>query len=182
MSAYDKLDAVLREDSKYGEQLLALLSDPSQNLIEKAGLFSALHPVMEPQPRANSMAKARNPKRSAGDADLAIGSPAPLSDANVDKIKKSKSMQRSASVASHGQRERQVSKSEDGVDGARGSVAERAGKLQIGAAVMYKKNINEGEGILCTIKSVQTDPLKKRWDSLSLLCIFQIEEYDKYSD
>ncbi|KAL9114428.1 MAG: hypothetical protein Q9227_001509 [Pyrenula ochraceoflavens] len=162
LAAYDKLDAVLREESKYGEQLLALLTDPAQNLIEKAGVFSALHPVTEPQPRVSSMSKARNPKRSAGEADLAVGSPAPLSDANVEKIKKTKGMQRSASVASQGQRDRQTLKLEDGADSTRGSAAEKAGRLQVGAAVMYKRNINEGEGILCTIKSVSTDGLKQR--------------------
>lgn len=168
ISAYDKLEAVMREESKYSEQLVALLKDPGQNLIEKASLLSALHPATEPQPRNAASAKARNPKRAIGETDSAVGSPAPLSDANVEKTKKSKThMQRSTSVASQVPREVQATKPEEGVDGARGSAAEKAGTLKVGAAVMYRPNKAshnfDGEGIQCTIKSLLGDGAKKRY-------------------
>lgn len=157
----------MREESKYSEQLVALLKDPGQNLIEKASLLSALHPATEPQPRSASTTKARNPKRAIGETDSAIGSPAPSNDVNVEKIKKSKThMQRSTSVASQAPREGQPAKLEDGVDGARGSAAEKAGTLKVGAAVMYRPNKAshnfDGEGIQCTIKNLQGDGVKKR--------------------
>lgn len=170
LTAYDKLEAVMREESKYSEQLVALLKDPSQNLIEKASLLSALHPATEPQPRTAATAKARNPKRVIGETDSAVGSPAPLSDVNVEKVKKSKThMQRSASVTSQAPRDGQAARLEDAVDGARGSAAEKAGTLKVGAAVMYRPNKAshnfDGEGIQCTIKSLQGDGIKKRYNS-----------------
>ena len=158
----------------------------TSDVLTKLGLLKALRSSDESQNRnAPSSGKGRNVKRSLNNSSSAAAAAAALSAANLDlealdspggpspgdaplvgisdKLKRVKTgPQRSASVASQASRSGDVSvRIDDGADGLnRGTNAEKAGQLVVGAEVMFKHNnkkVNgqqEGEGIQCVIKNV----------------------------
>ena len=105
--------------------------------------------------------------------DGAADSPAPTPIVQIPTSRGKGSSVRSGSVASSArERDRDskgeaptIIKTEDGVDGAKGSTAERAGKFFVGAEVAYKQakpKEDGGQWIQCTIISVTDVGNKKR--------------------
>ena len=109
---------------------------------------------------------------AAADGDGVAESPGPSPAETIlsDKLKRVKTGpgQRSASVGSQIARSLgDGSRVEEGGDGLnRGTNAEKAGQLTVGAEVVYKHRKQhgqqEGEGIQCVIKNITGDGVKKR--------------------
>lgn len=183
----NQLDDLYRQNLKLAEEETEILA--TSELINKMEILKALKSPEESQAR-NSHAtsgKGRNVKRgiasgipaasaaavAAADGDGAAESPGPSPAETImsDKLKRVKTGpgQRSASVGSQIARSLgDGSRGEEGGDGLnRGTNAEKAGQLTVGAEVVYKHNKKqhgqqEGEGIQCVIKNVSGDGIKKR--------------------
>ncbi|KKY23439.1 putative saga complex component [Phaeomoniella chlamydospora] len=173
-----QLDDLYRKNLKAAEEESEIYQ--RNELVTKVELLKALRSSEESQARnaPTASSKARNIKRTttmATSIDLEpTESPASPSETVIsDKLKRVKSGpgQRSASVGSQMARSTMDGisvKIEEGADGLnRGTNAEKAGQLVVGAEVMFKHNKKqngqqEGEGIQCVIKHTSGDGQKKR--------------------
>jgi len=170
LNEIDLLDSYHRQQLKLSEEEKAILGDEPADIIKNLGILIALRSASEadPQSRATSVPKQRKRKTEADGS--AADSPGPSTTVVSDKLNRLKgSTQRSTSVSSTQPRETREAiavKIEEGVEGTKGTLAERPGQFVIGAEVVFKHNKKqqgvEGEGIQCTIKSISGEGHKKR--------------------
>ncbi|KAJ5082426.1 hypothetical protein N7532_011469 [Penicillium argentinense] len=170
ISEHDQLDTWLRQSQKLSEEERSIMQDEPCDVIKNLELLTALRKASEaeaPPNRSNALSKSRKKRQdiegSATDSPGASG---------ADKSSRSKGgVPRSTSVSSNQAREGRgdgvAVKVEEGMEGTKGTVAERSGLLVVGAQVVFKHNKNkqgvEGEGIQCIIKNISGDGHKKRW-------------------
>lgn len=148
------------------------MQDEPCDVIKNLELLTALRRASEeeaPPNRSNALSKSRKKRQ---DMESSTDSP---SASGADKSSRSKGgPPRSTSVSSTQAREGRgdanavAVKVEEGMEGTKGTVAERSGLLVVGAQVVFKHNKNkqgvEGEGIQCIIKNISGDGHKKRYD------------------
>ncbi len=161
-----KLDELYRAKVKLTEQETGILHNPPDDLINKMGILNALaaHDDTQAPGRGAAASKQRGSKRSAVDSEaVAVDSPGPSpSDVrSSDQLRRVKGQgQRSSSVASQTPRDGS-SRVDDGPDGSRSSVAERAKMLVLHAEVAYRQSKtthdSDGERIHCTINGIRKD-------------------------
>ncbi|EEH36235.2 hypothetical protein PAAG_00558 [Paracoccidioides lutzii Pb01] len=168
-SELEQMENFHRIINKHSDEERAILLDEPADVIKNLEILIALRSASEadPQTRASATGKPRK-RKSEADASAA-DSPAPAAAGVSDKLNRLKSgTHRSTSVSSSQAREAISVKSEDGVEGTKGTAAEKSGQLFVGAEVVFKHNKKqqgvEGEGIQCIIKSIAGEGHKKRYD------------------
>ncbi|MCJ1306819.1 SAGA HAT/Core module component [Agyrium rufum] len=166
----EELQELYRANVKLSEQEQIYLYGEPADLIRNLGILVALRTATENEPqRSLPTSKVRKPKSNPskmevdGPADSPYPSPGILSSAS--RLKGNNV--RSTSVAREKQESRSMNpKLEEGVESAKGSSAERAGKFVVGAEVAYRmKEVKEdGQWIQCTIINVTEIGNKKRYE------------------
>ncbi len=171
------LEALYREGLKLSEEEQKILDEEPNDVIKNVGILTALRNASESDPPRNPpIGKSRNPKRSKGEpVEGAAESPGPSPSVIIQSSRLKGSSVRSGSVPSvTGKDGKEAAiKSEDGVEGAKGTVSERVGKLAVGAEVAYKPS-KEGDWIQCTIVSISGEGNKKRYVNLKPLPVSSI--------
>ena len=166
----DELAALYREGVKLAEEEEKILKEEPNDVIKNIEILAALRSASETEPvRAPQVvSKVRNPKRQKLETDGAADSPAPIPSPSVvlpaARIKSASSV-RSVSVPSTREiKPEPVVKVEEGSEGSKGLVGEKAGKFYVGAEVAYKqaKPKDEGQWIQCIIQSITEVGNKKR--------------------
>lgn len=161
-----RLDELYRAKVKLTEQETGILHNPPDDLINKMGILNALAARDDTQApgRGSAASKQRGTKRSAVESETtAVDSPGPNpSDVrSSDQLRRVKGQgQRSSSVASQTPRDGN-SRVDDGPNGPRSNVVERAKMLVLHAEVAYRQSKathdSDGERIHCTINGIRKD-------------------------
>jgi hypothetical protein len=147
-----------------------MLSEEPMDLIRNVEILKALSEATReaPLPPRNTNApKIRKSKPTPSQTDGPADSPGPspgLSSNAGNRLKPGSG--RSTSVASTRDGKESTNRSDDGIDGAKGLSAERAGKFHVGAEVAYKQakpKDDGGQWIQCIILSVIEQGNKKRY-------------------
>ena len=148
----------------------SLLNEEPSNILNSLDILIALRKASQGDDTdtfsraASTSSKSRKPKTSTkiDVMDSAAESPGPSPGFANARLKGNPG--RSASVASA--RDGKEIKVEEGMEGAKGPSAEKAGKFQVGAEVAYKQARPKEDGsqwIICNVKSIQTVGSKKRF-------------------
>ena len=145
-----------------------MLNDEPTDLIRNVEILKALSEATRetPSQRSSTLPKVRKQKTGRGDLDGAVDSPGPSPSVPVPTVRIKGSAVRSGSVASRGDSKDSATKSEDSLEGVKGSSAERAGKFVEGAEVAYKQakpKEDGGQWIQCTIIQVLEVGSKKQY-------------------
>ncbi|KAK3178475.1 hypothetical protein OEA41_000611 [Lepraria neglecta] len=168
----DELADLYREGVRLAEEEEKILKEEPNDVIKNIEILAALRSASETEPiRApQAVSKPRNPKRQKLETDGAADSPAPIPSPSVvlpaARIKGSSSV-RSGSVPSTREvKPEPIVKVEEGSEGSKGLVGEKAGKFYVGAEVAYKqaKPKDEGQWIQCIIQSITDVGNKKRYE------------------
>ncbi|KAI9851155.1 MAG: SAGA HAT/Core module component [Thelocarpon superellum] len=172
----DRLQEYYREGLKLAEEEQKILKEDPNGAIQNIGILNALRTASEIDvPRASTALKPRNPKRTKIDTDVAIESPAPspsiASTASHPRLKGSVGRSGSVSSIAKDGKDTAVKIEEglnaSGVEGVKGTSAEKAGLLVKNAEVAYKQSKVkdfEGEWIQCIIISVTGEGKQKRYE------------------
>ena len=165
----DDLQALYRENVKLAEEEQKILHEEPHDVIKNVGILMALRSASEIEPRNAPPPKppARNPKRHKVETDGAADSPGPSPSAPTPTVKVKNGSVRSGSVPvlkEIKESKEPVVKTEEGSEGVKGPLAERAGKFFIGAEVAYRlaKAKEDPQWIQCSIINVDTAGGKKR--------------------
>ncbi|EED21526.1 SAGA complex component (Sgf29), putative [Talaromyces stipitatus ATCC 10500] len=172
LAEINQLDSWYRQVLKLSEEEKAILLEEPSDVIKNLGLLTALRSASEAETtisRAASLPKSSK-QSIARDGTASHASNSALLSDKLSRVKGS--AQRSSSVSSSGHakdgRDSVSVKLEEGVEAAKGAVAERSGQFFIGAEVVFKHSKNrqgvEGEGIQCIIKGISGEGYKKRYD------------------
>ncbi|ERF76895.1 hypothetical protein EPUS_02606 [Endocarpon pusillum Z07020] len=161
-----RLDELYRAKVKLTEQETGILHQPPDDLINKMGILNALAAREDTQApgRGSAASKQRGSKRSAVESETAVvdsPGPSPSDVRSSDQLRRVKGQgQRSSSVASQTPRDG-TSRLDDGPDGPRSGVADRAKMLVVHAEVAYRQSKathdSDGERIHCTINAIRKD-------------------------
>lgn len=179
VTGIDELADLYREGVRLAEEEEKILKEEPNDVIKNIEILAALRSASETEPiRApQAVSKPRNPKRQKLETDGAADSPAPIPSPSVAlpaaRIKGSSSV-RSGSVPSTREvKPEPIVKVEEGSEGSKGLVGEKAGKFYVGAEVAYKqaKPKDEGQWIQCIIQSITDVGNKKRWALLDRGCL-----------
>lgn len=168
------LESLYRELLKLSEEEQKILNEEPNDVIKNVGILTALRTASESDPSRNApMQKSRGINKRQklapdgqpkSDLDGTADSPGPSPSVVISGSGRVKgSSIRSASVVSAtGKDAKEVSiKTEDGVEGGKGTLPENRAKLTVGAEVAYKPS-KEGDWIQCTIISISGEGNKKR--------------------
>lgn len=148
------------------------MQDEPCDVIKNLELLTALRKASEAEAPPNRSASFNKSRKKRNEIETPVTESPSASGA--DKSTRSKgSAARSSSVSSNHQTRdsaRQenimVKIEESPSEGAKGTIAERSGVLQVGSQVVFKHNKNkqgvEGEGIQCIIKAIIGEGQKKR--------------------
>lgn len=160
------LEALYREGLKLSEEEQKILNEEPNDVIKNVGILTALRNASESDPPRNPpMAKSRTQKRQKVEAAESVAdSPGPSPSVLIPSSRLKGSSVRSASVPSVTAKEGKdvAIKSEDGVEGGKGTLLDRVAKLTVGAEVAYKPS-KEGDWIQCTIISISGEGNKRRY-------------------
>ena len=168
----DSLQDLYREGLKLAEEEQKILNDDPNGTVQNLSLLTALRNASENEPpRTSTNLKSRNTKRKF-EADGVADSPGPSPSAasSVGHARLKGTSGRSGSVPFTPREAKEASaKMEEGLtgglDGAKGTAAEKAGLLVKKAEVAYKQNKQkgaEGDWIQCIIISVSGEGKNKR--------------------
>ncbi|KAI9812893.1 MAG: SAGA HAT/Core module component [Pycnora praestabilis] len=171
MQDIDELQAMYRENVKLAAEEQKILNEGPEEVISNIEILKALRNASEIDPtRSGTNAKSRGPKRHPDVASASAESPAPSPNTVSSSAARFKDkVSRSGSVSSLKDNKESLSSSaklDDMIDGAKGTSAERAGHLFVGAEVAFKQSKQkgqEGDWIQCTILTVTGDT-KKRYE------------------
>lgn len=171
------LEALYREGLKLSEEEQKVLNEEPNDVIKNVGLLTALRTASEsdssripPHQKGRVTKRQRLEAPQKADGDGAAESPGPSPSVVISASRLKGSSVRSASVASVTAKDGKeaVIKTEDGVEGGKGTLPENRTKLTVGAEVAYLPS-KDGDWIQCTIISVSGEGKKKRYANLESL-------------
>ncbi len=171
------LEALYREGLKLSEEEQKVLNEEPNDVIKNVGLLTALRTASEsdssripPHQKGRVTKRQRLEAPQKADGDGAAESPGPSPSVVISASRLKGSSVRSGSVASVTAKDGKeaVIKTEDGVEGGKGTLPENRTKLTVGAEVAYLPS-KDGDWIQCTIISVSGEGKKKRYANLESL-------------
>ena len=146
-----------------------MLNEEPTDLIRNIEILQALRTASsESNAQRNGLpSKVRKPKAPKSETDGAADSPGPSPGLSISAARLKGTFARSGSVASARDGKESSIKIEEGLDGGKGSSAERAGKFVVGAEVAYKQpkttKDDTGDWIQCIITKVIDLGNKRRY-------------------
>ena len=143
-----------------------MLNEEPSDVIKNLGILTALRSASEAEPvRAPQPPKARDRKRQKIDTDGASDSPSVPSPGIPPAVNKLKGQNVMRSVSVPRQQPEPAIKVEEGAEGIKGLMGEKASKLVIGAEVAYKqtKPKEDAQWIQCSIVNITGEGTKRRF-------------------
>ena len=145
------------------------MNEEPNDVIKNVGILTALRNASEIEPQRNlNPSKPRPRKMQKLDTDGAADSPGPPSSVSTSASRMKGSSVRSGSVPSIKDGKEALVKIEEGLEGAKGPSAEKAGKFFKGAEVAYKQAKVREDGsqwIQCIIINITDVGNKKRYSA-----------------
>jgi hypothetical protein len=168
-----ELQNLYREMVKLTNEEQSLLNEEPSNILKTLDILIALRKASTQDDhdfsRASSVPKIRKQKPPKPEpSDSAAESPGPSPSFSNARLKGNGA--RSTSVVSA--RDSKEIKIEEGAEGAKGPIAEKAGKFYVGAEVAYKQLKPKEDGsqwIICNIISIDVKGPKRKYDGTSQL-------------